>query len=108
MPEVDQFVGEQFEGVMHWTEAIEKRFSKRRKLSSHANTRSIVRNRSLKIAFLKKGLRPRLGCFLARGFGLILGIMPRLKIALRFSQQSYVAIALSGYERRDSVAILIA
>ena len=33
-------------------------------------------------------LRPRLGGFLAGKFGLILGIMPRLKMALRFSRQS--------------------
>jgi hypothetical protein len=35
----------------------------------------------------KIGLRPRLGCFLPRGLGLMLGTMPRLKIARRLARQ---------------------
>jgi hypothetical protein len=45
---------------------------------------SIVRKRSLKMG----GSLPRLGCFLPRGLGLMLGTMPRLKIALRLARQS--------------------
>jgi hypothetical protein len=65
-----------------------KRSSSRRNLSSQANTRSIVRKRSLKMAGSKIGLRPRLGYFLPRGLGLMLGIMPRVKITLRLARQS--------------------
>ena len=36
----------------------------------------------------KSGLRPRLGVFLPRGLALMLGIIPRLKMALRFFRQS--------------------
>ena len=55
---------------------------------SQPNTRSIVLNRSLKMAGSKSGLRPRLGAFLPRGLALMLGTMPRLKIDLRFLRQS--------------------
>src|ERR1035437_8702702 len=62
-----------------------KRVSTRRILSSQANTRSMVRKRSLKMAALNMRLGPRLVVFLARGFSLMLGTMPRLKIAFRFT-----------------------
>lgn len=44
--------------------------------------------RSLKMAKLNKRLGPRLVVFLPRGFSLMLGIMPRLKIALRLALPS--------------------
>ena len=37
---------------------------------------------------LKSGLRPRLELLRPRGFALILGTIPRLKMALRFLRQS--------------------
>src|SRR5271165_5256722 len=50
-----------------------KRSRSRRNLSSQANTRSIVRKRSSKMAGSKIALRPRFGCFPPRGLGLMLG-----------------------------------
>jgi len=74
MPQVDHRIGQRFECVVQLAEAIE-RSSKRRNLSSQPNTRSMVWNRSLKMAELKSGLRPRLKVFRPRGFALILGII---------------------------------
>src|ERR1700730_12017418 len=50
-----------------------KRSSRRRNLSSQANSRSMVRNRSSKMAGSNRGLRPRLGRFRPRAFGLMWG-----------------------------------
>ena len=47
------------------------------------NTRSMVLNRSLKIAASKNGLRPRLVDCRFLGLGLMFGTIPRLKIAFR-------------------------
>jgi hypothetical protein len=41
-----------------------------------------------KYSWLNSGLQPCLGCLLPREFGLMLGIMPRLKMALRLRRQS--------------------
>src|SRR5271156_5777228 len=64
------------------------RSSRWRNLSSQPNTRSMVLNRSLKIAASKNGLRPRLADRRFLGFGLMFGTMPRLKIAFRLREQS--------------------
>ena len=87
MPEVDQCIGERFEGVMHLTEELkaiqqsaELVFPRKHSLNC---AKSLVEN-----SLLEEGLAASLGFFLARTLGLILGIMPRLKMALRFSRQS--------------------
>src|SRR5271166_1695102 len=69
-----------------------KRSRSRRNLSSQANTRSIVRKRSSKMAGSKIALRPRFGCFPPRGLGLMLGTMPRLKIALSHCDMPRIAL----------------
>ena len=65
-----------------------KRSGKRLNLSSQPNTRSMVLNRSSKMAGSKSGLRPGFGVFLARMFSLMLGVIPRLRMALRLCGQS--------------------
>src|SRR5439155_6638557 len=64
-----------------------KRRSNRLHLSSHANVRS-TRSRKAWIAALNSRLRPRLGVLRLRKFSLIFGIIPALKIALRFDFES--------------------
>lgn len=74
---------------MQVTEAIEAR--QRATVSSQVKTNS--------------GLRPCFGVLRPRELGLMLGVTPRLKIALRLSRQSY-AIPLRvglGYGRRSEV-----
>jgi hypothetical protein len=88
MPQVNHRIGEGFEGVVQLTDALTAK-QQTPDLSSQANSRSMVRNRSSKMAGSNNGLRPRLGCFLPRGIGFMLGAMPRLKMALRLSGQSY-------------------
>jgi hypothetical protein len=44
--------------------------------------------RSLNMSALNNGFRPRLANFLPLGLALMLGTMPRLKIAFRFCLQS--------------------
>jgi hypothetical protein len=73
VPEIGHRVGEGLERVVRTPLMRSKRSSSRRNLSSQANTRSIVRKRSLKMAGWKIGLRPRLGCFLPREFGVDVG-----------------------------------
>src|SRR5713101_3988791 len=60
-----------------------KRRSNRLHLSSHANVRS-TRSRNAWIAALNSRVRPRLVALRLRGFSLMFGIIPALKIALRF------------------------
>ena len=90
VPQVDHRVGQGLERVVQLTDAIEanEQALERLNLSSQANTRSMVLNRSLKMTGSKSGLRPRLGVFLPRRFSLMLGIMSRLKMAFRFFRQS--------------------
>src|ERR1035437_1381884 len=76
MAQLDHRVGQGLEGIVHGTDDLV------------ANTRSMVRKRSLKMAALNKRLGPRLVVFLARGFSLMLGTLSRLKIALRLALQS--------------------
>src|SRR6266852_5950969 len=64
-----------------------KRRSNRLNLSSHANVRS-TRSRNAWIAALNSRLRPRLVALRLRGFSLMFGIIPALKIALRFALAS--------------------
>ncbi len=66
-----------------------KRSNSRQNLSSQAKTHSMVRNRSLNIMGLNSRLRPRFTVFRPRRFLLMLGIIPRLKMALRLARQSY-------------------
>ena len=62
MPEVDQGIGERFEGVMHWTEALEAKqqaaklvFPREYSLNC---TKSLVEN-----SLLEEGLAASLGFF---------------------------------------------
>ena len=64
------------------------RSNKRLNLSSQPTTRSMVSKRSLNMTALNNGFLPRLVNFLPLGLALILGTMPRLKIAFRFCLQS--------------------
>ena len=83
---------------MQLTEAVKAQ--QQAPVSSQANSCSMVRNRSSKMAGSNWGLRPRLGRFLPREFGLMLGTMSRLKMALRFSRQSYAPSRLTmEYDR---------
>ena len=86
MPQVDHRVGQGFEGVVQFAEAIEAQ-QQAAELVFPAKTCSMVRKRSLRRAESNNGLRPRLGVFLRRGLGLMLGVMPRLKMALRLVRQ---------------------
>ena len=70
-------------------------------LSSQPNTRSMVLKRSLNMSALNNGFRPRLADFLPLGLVLILGTMPRLKIAFRFCRQSYTPSRLTIVPRRS-------
>lgn len=63
--------------------------SSRLNLSSQENTRSIVLNRSLNIAWSNSLFRPRFLFFLLRLFSLMLGTMPALKIIFLFFLESY-------------------
>src|SRR6266446_9216497 len=65
-----------------------KRRSNRLHLSSHANVRS-TRSRHAWIAVLNSLLRPRFVALRLRGFSLMFGIIPALKIALRFALESH-------------------
>ena len=87
MPKVDHRIGQGFEGVVQLAEEFEPK-QQAAKFIFQPNTRSMVLNRSLKMAGLKSGLRPRLELLRPRGFASILGTIPRLKIALRFLRQS--------------------
>jgi hypothetical protein len=59
-------------------------------LSSQANILSIVLNLSLKIFWQKLCFLPRLDFLRFLLFSGILGVMPRLKIALRFLRELYI------------------
>jgi len=87
VPQVDHRIGQRFEGVVQPAEAIEPK-QQAAKFIFQPKTRSMVLNRSLKMAELKSGLRPRLELLRPRGFALILGTIPRLKMAFRFVRQS--------------------
>jgi len=87
VPQVDHRIGQRFEGVVQPAEAIEPK-QQAAKFIFPAKDPLDVLNRSLKMAELKSGLRPRLELLRPRGFALILGTIPRLKMAFRFVRQS--------------------
>jgi hypothetical protein len=62
VPEIDHRVGEGLERVMQPADALEAQ-QQPAELSSQANTCSIVRKRSLKMAGSKIGLRPAWAAF---------------------------------------------
>jgi len=72
VPQVDHRVSQGFQSVVKFTEAFEAQ-QQALELSSQANTRSMVLNRSWKMAASKKRLRPRFICFLPRGFSVSVG-----------------------------------
>ena len=87
MPKVDHGIGEGFEGVMQLTEALEAKqqaakfvFPPKHPLNG---IKSLIEN-----SLVEEWLAASFGVLRARGFALILGTMPRLKMALRFIRQS--------------------
>jgi type IV secretory pathway VirB4 component len=55
----------------------------------------MVSKRSLNMSALNNGLRPRLVDFLPLGLALILGTMPRLKIAFRFCRNQFMVVFIT-------------
>ena len=87
MPEVDQCIGERFEGVMHLTEVLkaiqqsaELVFPRKHSLNC---AKSLVEN-----SLLEEGLATSLGFFSGSYIRVDIGNHAAIEMALRFSRQS--------------------
>ena len=87
MPEIDHRIGKGLECIVQPTETIKAKQEPPELVFPSEHPLDRVEP-FVKYRQIKKGLRPRLGCFRPRGLGLMLGIMPRLKMALRFDRLS--------------------
>jgi hypothetical protein len=86
MPQIDQGVRHQFPTVVALLFELKLNRS-RLNLSSHAKVRS-THSRNEWMAALNNRFRPRFGVFRLRGFSLMFGMSPALKIALRLCLES--------------------
>ena len=77
------------ECVVQFADALETQQQPALSLSCQPKSRSRVFKRSSKMAMSNIGLSPRFGVFLPRGLGLMLGVILRLKMALRLRRQPY-------------------
>ena len=87
MPEVDQGIGERFEGLMHLTEALEAKQQAAKRVFpceySLNCAKSLVEN-----SLLEEGLATSLGFFSGSYIRVDIGNHAAIEMALRFSRQS--------------------
>jgi hypothetical protein len=100
MAQVDHRVGERLERVVHVTDAFEAQLQTAELVfpckDAFDGPEALFKDRRT-----KRCLRPRFGVLRPRGLSGILGIMPRLKIALRLARQSYTPSRLTAEPRRS-------
>ena len=87
VPQVNHRICQNFEGVMQLTYALKPKQKAAELILPTEHPLNRIEP-LFEYEASKSGLRPRLGIFLPRGLALMLGIMPRLKMALRFFRQS--------------------
>ncbi len=89
VPQVDHRISQRLQRIMQLAEALETKQQAAELILPAKKTRSMVLKRSLNMAASKIGFRPGLVVVQPLGLALILGTIPRLKIAFRLIWQSW-------------------